>query len=120
MYIESGPILDEESVEVFLEKNEFFDLIVIETAFTRFLFAAMFIVMETWFRTLYWFGVQYPDGQLAFLVNNLYMLSPFLKQATFILYILRFAEALSLHLLIGTEVRQFSSLQMTIYSLMDR
>ena len=80
----------------------------------------MFVFIGTPLRIIYWFGVQYPDRQLAMLVNNFYKLTPFLKQIIFILYILRFAEALSMHLLIGNELRQFSSLQMSIYSLMDR
>ena len=80
----------------------------------------MFVFIGTPLRIIYWFGVQYSDGQCAKLVNNFYMLSPFLKQIIFILYILRFSEALSMHLLIGNDLPQFSSLQMSIYSLMDR
>ena len=70
----------------------------------------MFVFIGTPLRIIYWVGVQYPDRQLAMLVNNFYMLTPFLKQILFILYILRFAEALSMHLLIGNEMQQFSSL----------
>ena len=47
------------------------------------------------------------------------MLSPFLKQAIFILYFLRFAEALGVYLLLGDQVECFSTIQMSIYSLMD-
>ena len=47
------------------------------------------------------------------------MLSPFLKQSMFILYFLRFAEALGFYLLLGDQVASFSTIQMSIYSLMD-
>ena len=38
------------------------------------------------------------------------MLTPFLKQALFILYFLRFAEALGMHLLLGGQVACFSTI----------
>ena len=47
------------------------------------------------------------------------MLTPFLKQGLFIIYFLRFAEALGMHLMLGGQVACFSTIQQSIYSLMD-
>ena len=56
---------------------------------------------------------------MALVVNNIYTLTPFLKQALFLLYFLRFTEAIGFYLLIGKQVERFSSIQMSVYSLMD-
>lgn len=79
----------------------------------------MLIFLGTPFRLVYWIGVQYPNGQINLIVTSIFMLSPFLKQAMFILYFLRFAEALGFYLLLGDQVACFSTIQMSIYSLMD-
>ena len=104
MLIECKPVTSLETIEDFLAVTNFFDLKVIDQAFTRFIWCAMSVFIGTPFRIIYWVGVQYPERQLALLVNNFYMLSPFLKQALFVFYLLRFAEAFSMHLLIGTEL----------------
>ena len=101
---EAESIDDAEDLEQFLTSIDYHDLTVIDQAFTRFRLSAMLVFIGTPLRIIYWFGVQYPDGQCVKLINNFYMLSPFLKQIIFILYILRFAEALSMHLLIGNDL----------------
>ena len=110
MLIECKPVTSLETIEDFLAATDFFDLTVIDQAFTRFILCAMSVFIGTPFRIIYWVGVQYPERQLALLVSNFYMLSPFFKQALFVFYMLRFAEAFSMHLLIGTELPQFASL----------